>query len=569
MSRDPLPIRFGTRVYMVDKSDNKDAFAPRAYLGTAFGEALHTPNAYYVYRDGGVHVTGNVQAAGVGPSALEWAKVAVYAEEEPVKPTHEEEDMFHDPRALPPPQQPLAFPLCPACCGRKRAHTRIWRECNRATPPFHPDLLLPSVPCHAPAEVSVQNHSPEVDRHRMAMAVKGLIPEEDLEDLDIFGQPFLDRLPDTRLMDHIRGNESWDATPTDATQVEGEQPDPTRDEQQVFVKAAVRQGESFAETLELSEDDGETIARVVNELKESGLQPVPLRELRQSVGREYHEWRGAIENELGSFEACGAVREASEEELIEINMRGAGWTVVPAKLVAGLKPPKQGTRLKQCRIVACGNHQAKDSDAGYRLDTQQIDSTSTRILLRWAALHGTSVGTIDISTAFLHAQLPKDMKVAAIPPKLLVDWGYVKSNKTRWIIEAALYGLRVSPRLWQKERDRVFKDLTWETKSGCKRRMARSTEDPSVWYIIPVDRNGNEGAYIGMVGAHVDDIVCAADIDEIIDFFDAVKRHWPTSPPQIRQVGLRRSPNLLRAPDPRSLGEGALVAPNRFCPRVA
>ena len=75
-------------------------------------------------------------------------------------------------------------------------------------------------------------------------------------------------------------------------------------------------------------------------------------------------------------------------------------------MVAGLKPPSaSGARRKKARIVACGNFQAKDSDLGARVDTQQVDATAVRLLLRWAAGFGHSLGSVDVTTAFLNARV--------------------------------------------------------------------------------------------------------------------------------------------------------------------
>ena len=96
-------------------------------------------------------------------------------------------------------------------------------------------------------------------------------------------------------------------------------------------------------------------------------------------------------------------------------------------------------------------------DRGYRFDAQQVDATTMRCVARWGAGEKLSFGKLDVSTAFLNAKLPKDMKIAIEPPSLLKTWGYVQEPKERWVLESALYGLRVSPRVWQDTRDKALK----------------------------------------------------------------------------------------------------------------
>ena len=88
-------------------------------------------------------------------------------------------------------------------------------------------------------------------------------------------------------------------------------------------------------------DKGAEMARIVKELKDSGLQPVSLRELRQTFGAEREGWRGAFETELSSFDTHSCFRRADPEEKVEIYRPGSGWEVLPAKVVAGLKPPER------------------------------------------------------------------------------------------------------------------------------------------------------------------------------------------------------------------------------------
>ena len=80
-----------------------------------------------------------------------------------------------------------------------------------------------------------------------------------------------------------------------------------------------------------------------------------------------------------------------------------------------------------------------------------------------------------MATAFLNAPMPEDdvETVYVKPPALLEQFGLIKPG-TYWKLTKAVYGLRVSPRLWGKERDLQLKQMKFTTKGQvqklCNRR---------------------------------------------------------------------------------------------------
>eukprot|EP00971_Amphidinium_carterae_P315768 6276662-Amphidinium_carterae.3 len=57
--------------------------------------------------------------------------------------------------------------------------------------------------------------------------------------------------------------------------------------------------------------------------------------------------------------------------------------------------------------------------------------------------------SVDISTAFLTADIPPEHLVLLKPPKSLNDLKLIKENKI-WLAVRAVYGLRAAPRLGAK-----------------------------------------------------------------------------------------------------------------------
>ena len=87
--------------------------------------------------------------------------------------------------------------------------------------------------------------------------------------------------------------------------------------------------------------------------------------------------------------------------------------------------------------------------------TANADIGSIRVALAEAAQSPDyGVSSLDVATAFLNAPMPESEEEAVYvkPPKLLEQFHLIGPN-TYWKLAKAVYGLRISPRLWGKERD--------------------------------------------------------------------------------------------------------------------
>ena len=90
-----------------------------------------------------------------------------------------------------------------------------------------------------------------------------------------------------------------------------------------------------------------------------------------------------------------------------------------------------------------------------------------KTLLTLAAKEEWKIGALDISTAFLHAELDdkEDGIYCVVPPRLLVRNGLVGAD-TVWKLNKVLYGLRAGPKKWSEHRDKVLKEI--QVKCGDK-----------------------------------------------------------------------------------------------------
>ena len=168
--------------------------------------------------------------------------------------------------------------------------------------------------------------------------------------------------------------------------------------------------------------------------------------MSDSIGKDRQQWFLALESELQPLKETGAIQTVQHVP--------RGKQVLPMKVVLTLKPvPGVTTKKKKARVCVCGNFQQKrPSESFYTANT---DISSIRVVLSEAAQQKHwGVSSLDVATAFLNAPMPKgdDESIYVKPPALLEQFHLVKSN-IYWKLHRAVYGLRVSPRLWGKERD--------------------------------------------------------------------------------------------------------------------
>ena len=126
--------------------------------------------------------------------------------------------------------------------------------------------------------------------------------------------------------------------------------------------------------------------------------------------------------------------------------------------------------------------QKKPTDLFYTANT---DVSSIRVVLAEAAQHPDyGVSSLDVATAFLNAPMPTDENetVYVKPPTLLEQFRLIKPG-TYWKLTKAVYGLRISPRLWGKERDLQLKKMRFRIKHKVLRVM-QSSIDVALWVLV-------------------------------------------------------------------------------------
>ena len=216
-------------------------------------------------------------------------------------------------------------------------------------------------------------------------------------------------------------------------------------------------------------------------------------------------WTTAFEVELFSFQTLDVKIDVREDTL---DLRRV--TILPGKAVMVKKPNGDGTHKKKARVVVCGNFQQVQPGEETCANTPSFPML--RVLVSLASLHGWSVASWDVSTAFLYASLPEEQEVYCRPPNVLVRLGLVQPGIV-WKLKKALYGLRISPKAWEEERDQKLGQLKWDTPQGMVG-LVKVESANCVWMIQALDDKACSNP-LGMVIAYVDDIIAVGEQDQL------------------------------------------------------
>lgn len=155
------------------------------------------------------------------------------------------------------------------------------------------------------------------------------------------------------------------------------------------------------------------------------------------------EWSAAISKEHARLCLYDTWRPATDGECASASQ------ILPICIVLTEKRDKS---LK-ARACCLGN---LDKDGNVLTYASVVSSGANRLLLTAAISEGEHVIAYDLDSAFLNAQLDRDV-FCRLPPI------WAKSHPSSVVkLQKALYGLRDSPRLWEKEYHRILRSLNWE-----------------------------------------------------------------------------------------------------------
>ena len=124
--------------------------------------------------------------------------------------------------------------------------------------------------------------------------------------------------------------------------------------------------------------------------------------------------------------------------------------------------------------------------------------------------------------------LPPDRVVIVIPPRVLVDMGFIPEGQY-WLLSRALYGLRECPRLWAQERDARLKCLKVPL-SAKEATLVQSVTDPSLWTVTC------DGQVLAKLCTYVDDMLATGPSHVVHAVLNAIGGLWQSSEPTVLEA---------------------------------
>ena len=282
--------------------------------------------------------------------------------------------------------------------------------------------------------------------------------------------------------------------------------------------------------------------------------PVTPKAVASSQVAQRERWLVSIYKEIENFLQNMAIENA--DPALVATWRSLGKWPLPCQMVFVLKPLTQSQRVSddvqgeykhKSRLVICGNFA---SWGQHSTTTTNLDAPLLRLMLGLACSKETTWSSIDITSAFLSADIHEDDTVLVTPLPILVKVDIVKPN-TVWHVRKEMYGLREAPRLWQQERDQKLRDLefTYQDKIA---HLVQSHIHPSLWFIAEGPKESTSAIppfdhclrsdewtarlhdhhVLGYVGVYVDNLLIAGPRSLNDSMIRSVQEDWKTSAPE-------------------------------------
>ena len=200
----------------------------------------------------------------------------------------------------------------------------------------------------------------------------------------------------------------------------------------------------------------------------------------------------AMKSEIGSY---------LEKEAVELAVRNdiPRDRVLPMRWVLTWKAIEDGEgeivgRKPKARLIIKG---FCDPDLLHlKRESPTLSTQNRNLLLALAAQRGWKVNIGDIKTAFLNGdQTERSRNIGADPPEDVRRLLGMKPWEIFRILKA-VYGLLHAPKVWYDKLAQVLESQGWQ----------RSRLEPCVWRFFDLEKN-----LIGLIGCHVDDLVCAGE----------------------------------------------------------
>ena len=152
---------------------------------------------------------------------------------------------------------------------------------------------------------------------------------------------------------------------------------------------------------------------------------------------EWPKWHEAMKTQFGTLRQKGAYKMVLRKQMIN------GARVLPNSWVYTIKTNDDGTTTFKARLVIGGHLQKKGIDYGETF-ASVVKFASVRLVLAIATRRGWRVHKVDFVAAFLNSLLQEKVYMRQIP-------GFEDGTERVLELIKALFGLKQSPREWQKK----------------------------------------------------------------------------------------------------------------------
>ena len=186
---------------------------------------------------------------------------------------------------------------------------------------------------------------------------------------------------------------------------------------------------------------------IVLKISEFGPIPIPKSADEALSGPLRRQWKEAMQLEITKL-LENQVWDPEERSVLS----GANRKSCKSKWVFDVKYNKDGTLKKlKARFVCCGYSQIQGLDYD-RSFSSTMRASSFRLLLALATAKGLQINHIDVTNAYVQAELD-DVDIWIEPPAKFESWYDVDGVKTSKVLKLkkALYGTKQAGRLWQQK----------------------------------------------------------------------------------------------------------------------
>ena len=259
----------------------------------------------------------------------------------------------------------------------------------------------------------------------------------------------------------------------------------------------------------------------------------------KEVVRDWDLWIPSVNSEFNSLiNDKLALQRLDKEQYKALKKRaleeGKSIEELPSKMVWVIMPDASAptTGKRKSRWVICGNFEPEKE--GQETYSGGADSTAFRVMVKKAAEMNWEGATIDVKTAFLNASLEDDDQewIVIRPPHILVAQKYLDKDDV-FLALKAVYGLRRSPRLWGKTRDKGLREMTLEVE-GKVYRLQPLLSEPNLWRVVEDQSLLEDDAsrIEGLIMTYVDDLFIAAVLKLVNAVIDGIRQLWATTQPE-------------------------------------